>query len=74
MCELLDRLINEGLSEGLTRGRSEGRSEGRNEGRNEGLISTCKDFMLSYSETAAKLKEKYGLSDEEAEANMKLYW
>lgn len=65
MCELLDRLINEGL----TRGRSEGRSEGLSI-----LISTCKDFKLDYAETAAKLKEKYGLSDAEAEENMKLYW
>ncbi len=42
MCEVLDRAIN----------------EGRCEGRCEGLISVCKDFKLSYEQTAAKLKEK----------------
>lgn len=38
------------------------------------LISTCKDFKLDYAATAAKLKEKYDLSDAEVEENMKLYW
>lgn len=36
MCEVLDRAIN----------------EGRCEGRCEGLISVCKDFKLSYEQTA----------------------
>ena len=30
-----------------------------NEGRCEGLISVCKDFKLSYEQTADKLKEKH---------------
>lgn len=38
-----------------------------NEGRCEGLISVCKDFKLSYEQTAAKLKEKFQLSDQEIE-------
>ena len=58
MCEVLDRAIN----------------EGRCEGRCEGLISVCKDFKLSYEQTAAKLKEKFQLSDQEIEKSMKLYW
>ena len=62
MCEVLDRAINEG------------RNEGRCEGRCEGLISVCKDFKLSYEQTAAKLKEKFQLSDQEIEKNMKQYW
>ena len=58
MCEVLDRAIN----------------EGRCEGRCEGLISVCKDFKLSYEQTAAKLKEKFQLNDQEIEKNMKQYW
>ena len=58
MCEVLDRAIN----------------EGRCEGRCEGLISVCKDFKLSYEQTAAELKEKFQLSDQEIEKSMKLYW
>ena len=38
-----------------------------NEGRCEGLISVCKDFKLSYEQTAAELKEKFQLSDQEIE-------
>lgn len=44
MCEVLDRGIN----------------EGRCEGRCEGLISVCKDFKLSYEQTAdcSQIKRK----------------
>ena len=45
-----------------------------NEGRCEGLISVCKDFKLSYEQTAAELKEMFQLSDQEIEKSMKLYW
>ena len=38
------------------------------------LITTCKDFGISFEETVAKLKEKYSLKEEEAQRDMKLYW
>ena len=38
----------------------------------ESIITS--DFKLSYEQTAAKLKEKFQLSDQEIEKSMKLYW
>lgn len=54
--------------------REEGREEGRYEGLVQGLISTCHELGVSAEETAAKLKEKYSMSDEEVQEKMKLYW
>lgn len=57
--------------------REEGREEGRSEGLQKGLqvlITTCKELGVSFEETAAKLKEKYGMKDTEVQKNMKLYW
>ena len=75
----------EGREEGRAEGREEGRVEGLEEGRREGhkegiaegiqaLISTCKELNVSYGETAAKVKEKFLLGEEEAGKNMELYW
>lgn len=38
------------------------------------LITTCKEFGITFEETASKLKEKYSLADAEVQRDMKLYW
>ena len=45
-----------------------------NRGILQGVIATCRELGVSFGETAAKLKEKYGLEDVEVQKNMKLYW
>ena len=57
--------------------RQEARMEGHAKGRDEGLkalISTCKELKVSFDETAAKVKEKFSLEDEEVLKSMQLYW
>ncbi len=58
MCELFDQYTR----------------RGRKEGRLEGIISTCRELGVSFDETAAKVKEKFSLGEEEARKNMQLYW
>ena len=81
MCDLLDaaenRGIEKGLQKGLQRGLQKGLQEGMKNGIRQGmkaLISTCRELGVSFEETAAKLKEKYGLEDVEVQENMRLYW
>ena len=69
MCELFDQYTR--------RGRKEGIKEGFNEGIQQGLkalISTCRELGVSFDETAARVKEKFSLEDEETRKNMQLYW
>ncbi len=78
MCELFDQYTRRGRKEGLSEGRKEGLSEGRKkgikEGRLEGIISICRALGVSFDETAAKVKEKFSLGEEEARKSMQLYW
>ncbi len=64
----------EGLQEGHKKGHEEGYREGMEKGERKSFISTHKEFGASYTETAAKVKEKFSLGDEEVQRNMKLYW
>lgn len=66
--------IAEGLAEGRAQGLAEGLAEGRAEGRAEGIISTCKEFGATISETTAKVATKLGLSEAEAEELVKSLW
>lgn len=50
------------------------RKEAFEEGFREGFINACQEGGLSYDVTAAKVKERFSLSDEEVEKNMQLYW
>ena len=50
------------------------RKEAYQEGYREGFILGCKERGLSYDATAAEVKRKLSLSDEEVEKNMRLYW
>lgn len=55
----------------------EGRKEGEREGIKKGLqalISTCRELGVSFEETAARVKEKFSLGEEETRENMQLYW
>ncbi|MCM1189420.1 MAG: hypothetical protein NC541_09005 [bacterium] len=40
----------------------------------QALISTCHELGVSFDETAAKVKEKFSLAEEDALKNMLLYW
>lgn len=65
MCELFDQYTR--------RGRAEGIREGIREGI-KALISTCRELGVSFDETAAKVREKFSLGEEETRKNMQLYW
>lgn len=50
------------------------RKEAYEEGYREGFILGSKERGLSYDATAARVKERFSLSDAEVEENMRLYW
>ena len=67
----------QGLQEGKIQGLQEGKQQGLLEGIQKGLqvlITTYKEFGITYEAAAAGIKEKYGLDDEEVQRDMKLYW
>lgn len=85
VCDLLDEMVNkgreigkqEGIEEGMQKGIQEGVREGMQKGIQEGLkalISTCREFGLSFDATAARVKENFCLEDEETGNSMELYW
>ncbi|MDD2972402.1 MAG: hypothetical protein PHE02_09775 [Lachnospiraceae bacterium] len=56
---------------------AEGRTEGKTEEQKNGihiLVNTCKSFNASRETTFQKIKEEYGLSDEEVEQIMAECW
>lgn len=77
VCDLLDEMVNKGIEIGKQEGIEEGIEIGKQEGLKEGikaLISTCREFDVSFDETAAKVKEKFCMGDGEIGNSMKLYW
>ena len=74
MCDLLDEAENKGIEKGIQKGIQKGHKEGLRKGLIQGMISTCRELGVSFEETAAKLKEKYSLGDEEVQKDMQLYW
>ena len=48
--------------------RAEGREEGRIEGRVEGTVDTLREMGIDEDVIIAKIKEKYALTEDEAEA------
>ena len=73
MCELFDQYTRRGKKEGIKEGIEAGFSEGLQQGLNA-LISTCRELGVSFDDTAARVKEKFSLGDEETRKNMQLYW
>ena len=61
-----------GRAEGEARGRAEGEAKGRAEGeargRILGTVETCRDLGFSNADIIKRLIEKFGLSQNEAEA------
>ena len=70
MCDLLDAAENRGIEKGIQKGIQKGIEKGIL----QGVIATCRELGVSFEETAAKLKERYGLGDAEVQKNMGLYW
>lgn len=50
------------------------REEGRAEGEARGTIRVCKEFGLSFEETANRIREMLQLPEEAVQRDMKLYW
>lgn len=55
-------------------GRAEGEVCGEARGKANGAIGMCKELGLSFEETAKRIREKFQLSEEEVQRDMKLYW
>jgi flagellar biosynthesis/type III secretory pathway protein FliH len=56
-------------------GRKVGREEGRKAGREDGIrafLELCEEFHMTRQETLQQLKEKFSLTEIEAEKYMKL--
>ena len=69
MCDALKDLMKDELEEAEKVGIDKGRQEGMRI-----LIENCKEFALSYEQTAEKVAEKYELPAEKAEEYMKKFW
>ena len=69
MCDALKELMKDELEEAEKVGIDKGRQEGIRI-----LIENCKEFALSYEQTADKVAEKYELPVEKAEEYMKKFW
>ena len=65
--------MEEGRKEGIKEGIKEGRKEGMRTGISA-LVSACRDFGKSRSETRECLVRKYALSDKDADAYMDEFW
>lgn len=73
MCELFDQYTRRGRQEGLREGMQKGLSDGLQKGL-QALISTCRELGVPFEETAARVKEKFSLGEEDTRKNMQLYW
>lgn len=62
VCELFDQYTRKGINMGIS------------QGIGKGIIIMCKDFAMSYEETAEKLCKKLNISEEQAQKEMQLYW
>lgn len=76
---------NEGLAQGITQGIAQGIAQGITQGITQGisqgisqgiksLIEVCQELGLTASETAARLKDKFSITDESADAYLAQYW
>ena len=77
VCDLLDYMVNKGIQQGLQEGIQQGLQEGKQQGLQQGvrvLITTYKEFGITYEAAAAGVKEKYSLNDAEVQRDMELYW
>ena len=71
--EGMEEVRKEGIKEGMEEGRKEGIKEGIRTGISA-LVSACRDFGKSRSETRECLIRKYTLSDTDADAYMDEFW
>ena len=77
MCDALKEIFMEQMKDELEEAEKAGIEKGIDKGRQEGikiLIENCKEFALSYEQTADKVAEKYELPVEKAEEYMKKFW
>lgn len=72
-----ERAEREGREKGEREGKAEGIKEGVKEGIKEGikvLLETLKEFNVTKEEAIEKVKNKFSLSEEEAEEYIAKYW
>lgn len=75
--EGVKRGMQEGLQKGLQKGLQQGIQEGMQKEMQDGiriLITTYKEFGITYEIAAAGVKAKYDLNDDELQKDMGLYW
>lgn len=69
MCQALEELYQDGVDEGIEQGIEQGIKQGI-----RGMIEGFKEIGVSREDTAAKIKEKFGLETESVEKYMEEYW
>lgn len=67
--EEYERGIEAGKEQGLERGLEQGLERGI-----MALITSCKEFEVSFEETRKKIQEKFSLDERKSEEFMKKYW
>ena len=70
MCEVLDRVENQGRREGRKEGRKEGRREGLQIGIKE-FIGICRRFNMSDEEICLEIKGRFQITKAQAERFVK---
>jgi hypothetical protein len=73
MCEVAQRLVNNGVRQGREEGRAEGRAEGMAEGKAEGIIETAYDFGLSDKDILERLQSKLNVSLDQAQQYLNMF-
>ena len=66
--------MREGMREGRREGMREGKREGRYEGEMKGVIETYKEFGISMQETVRRIVDKFHISLQQSEEEVKKYW
>ena len=72
--EFIEQIKQDYFNDGVELGKKNGLELGERKGKAAGLIETYQELGISREETVARVKEKMGLSVEEAEAYMDIFW
>ena len=74
MCAAIEEIRNESRLEGITEGEIKGEIKGKIKGEIKGTIETYKEVGLSIQETIQRTSDKFNLSLQQAEAEVKKHW
>lgn len=62
------------IQEMVADGKLEGKREGKLEGEMKGTVETCREFNISLQDTVRRIADKFSLSLQRAEEEVKKYW